>query len=393
MTLTVTTSPFFVASDEVEPTVAPAIEYGNPNISVIIVSTVLVSAPNSAAILSNEDGSSLINNGNITGTLGVQFSGNDSTIINNASRTIAGNFYGIGATGSGVTLTNHGDVAGYQDAGISFGSNAALLNNDGEIYGREDGVRIAGGTIDNSGLIRSDGIGVAVSKATVSAMVIQNRGDGTIEGGDDDAITTAGGVILFLNNRGTVNGNIDLNAPSGNVDDVVINSGNIMGDVFLGPGDDFFNGNGGNAVEVFGEGGVDTLIGSKKNDTLDGGNSDDVIRGGRGKDKLFGGDDSDSFDFNSVNESVRGSKRDKIMDFVRGDDEIDLKNIDAKKGVGGNQAFKFIGKHGFHDKKGELRYEDKGAKVIVQGDVDGDGKPDLEILVKVGKLGSDDFVL
>jgi hypothetical protein len=71
---------------------------------------------------------------------------------------------------------------------------------------------------------------------------------------------------------------------------------------------------------------------------------------------------------------------------------IDLKSIDAKKGSG-NQTFKWIGDKNFHDKKGELRIKDKGKKVIVQGDVKGDGHADFEILVKVGNLHDDDFVL
>jgi serralysin len=101
----------------------------------------------------------------------------------------------------------------------------------------------------------------------------------------------------------------------------------------------------------------------------------------------------DTFDFNSIRESKVGSQRDKILGFVRGEDEIDLKSIDAKKGVSGNQKFKWIGKHDFHDEKGELRIKDKGSKVIVQGDVKGDGHADFEILVKVGNLHDDDFVL
>ena len=85
--------------------------------------------------------------------------------------------------------------------------------------------------------------------------------------------------------------------------------------------------------------------------------------------------------------------RDRIVDFSRGqDDTIDLSTIDAKTG-GGNQAFKWIGKQAFHDVKGELRYKDLGPKVIVQGDIDGDGKADFEILVKTGTLHKGDFVL
>jgi len=66
--------------------------------------------------------------------------------------------------------------------------------------------------------------------------------------------------------------------------------------------------------------------------------------------------------------------------------------VDAKKGVSGNQAFKWIGAQDFHDRKGELRYEDKGSKVIVQGDVNVAGKADFEIFVKVGALSSGDFL-
>jgi hypothetical protein len=68
-------------------------------------------------------------------------------------------------------------------------------------------------------------------------------------------------------------------------------------------------------------------------------------------------------------------------------------NIDAKTGVDGNQKFAFIGTDGFSGEKGELRYKDLGAEVIVQGDVNGDGKADFEILVKAGKLDAGDFLL
>ncbi|MEZ5876216.1 MAG: matrixin, partial [Hyphomicrobiales bacterium] len=74
-------------------------------------------------------------------------------------------------------------------------------------------------------------------------------------------------------------------------------------------------------------------------------------------------------------------------------DQISLNRIDAKTGVAGNQAFKWIGTHDFHNVKGELRYIDKGATCIVQADVNGDGKADFEILVKVDALLKGDFIL
>jgi serralysin len=166
-------------------------------------------------------------------------------------------------------------------------------------------------------------------------------------------------------------------------------------------GSDFIYGsNGSNRIAALagddtieGDEGNDTLIGGLGNDSLNGEEGVDTLAGGRGKDQLFGGADRDLFDFNSIKESLKGSNRDTIHDFQRGIDDIDLRTIDARTGVGGNQKFKFIGKQDFHDKKGELHYIDKGSTVIVQGDVNGDGKADFEIMVKVGALSAGDFLL
>lgn len=73
---------------------------------------------------------------------------------------------------------------------------------------------------------------------------------------------------------------------------------------------------------------------------------------------------------------------DQILDFVRGDDLIDLSGIDARSGAG-NQDFTFIGTATFGGHKGELRYEKFGANaVIVSGDIDGDARADFKLLVK-----------
>ncbi|MBM3543904.1 MAG: calcium-binding protein [Alphaproteobacteria bacterium] len=155
-------------------------------------------------------------------------------------------------------------------------------------------------------------------------------------------------------------------------------------------------------VTINGTGGVDTLIGSKQrdiikgnggNDTLRGGVGDDTLIGGKGRDIMFGDGGEDIFDFNAIAESKTGAQRDKINHFQRGKDHIDLKGIDAKTGIPGNQKFTWIGKKDFSDTKGELRYKDLGSKVIVQGDVNGDGKADFEIFVKAGSLSKGDFFL
>ncbi|MGH6736957.1 MAG: calcium-binding protein [Methyloceanibacter sp.] len=156
------------------------------------------------------------------------------------------------------------------------------------------------------------------------------------------------------------------------------------------------------AAFIDAKGGGDTLVGSSfgddlrgnsGNDTIRGGGRNDTLAGGAGRDIMFGDAGSDDFDFNKISESKKGGQRDKIMGFERKKDDIDLRDIDAKKGVSGDQKFKFIGKQDFSDEKGELRYTDKGSTVIVQGDVNGDGKADFEIFVNVGSLSKGDFLL
>ncbi|MGH6735218.1 MAG: M10 family metallopeptidase C-terminal domain-containing protein [Methyloceanibacter sp.] len=156
---------------------------------------------------------------------------------------------------------------------------------------------------------------------------------------------------------------------------------------------DVIRGFGGND-RIAGLGGDDLLLGGSGWDVLRGGDGDDVLTGGRGRDFHYGDAGADRFDFNSLGESGLGAaNRDRIRDFQRGQDDIDLIGIDAKKGVAGNNAFDWIGKSDFHGVKGELRYEDRGSTVIVQGDVDGDGRADFEIFVNVGSLSRGDFLL
>lgn len=49
---------------------------------------------------------------------------------------------------------------------------------------------------------------------------------------------------------------------------MVTNRGSILGDVFLGSGNDSFTSIGGTSGTVFGEDGTDTLIGGSANDAL-----------------------------------------------------------------------------------------------------------------------------
>jgi hypothetical protein len=121
----------------------------------------------------------------------------------------------------------------------------------------------------------------------------------------------------------------------------------------------------------------------------------DIITGGLGKDIMSGGLGNDKFNFDSIAESVKGANRDVIEDFRHKQrDHIDLAGIDAKNGVGGNQKFTFIGTQHFDHHKGELHFVRHAGFVIVEGDVNGDGRADFQVQVDhVATLGKGDFIL
>jgi Ca2+-binding RTX toxin-like protein len=156
-----------------------------------------------------------------------------------------------------------------------------------------------------------------------------------------------------------------------------------------GPND--LHGHGGDD-HLNGKGGDDHLKGSGGDDRLNGGSGDDHLNGGSGHDVLFGGSGHDHFEFNSLDDSPAGSGHDAIRDFHHGD-KIDLHRIDAEDGPG-NQKFHFIGDDSFSNHAGELRYEKQGHSVLVQGDTNGDGTADFEILVQhIQALHRHDFAL
>jgi Ca2+-binding RTX toxin-like protein len=115
---------------------------------------------------------------------------------------------------------------------------------------------------------------------------------------------------------------------------------------------------------IDGGAGNDTLEGDKGNDQLLGGEGNDSLVGGNGVDTLTGGAGKDIFDFNQsdlADQVVTKSGKlslDIITDFVSGDDLIDLSGIDANTLVGGDQAFKFVGKA--DAKTGEIGYKTFG---------------------------------
>jgi Ca2+-binding RTX toxin-like protein len=139
--------------------------------------------------------------------------------------------------------------------------------------------------------------------------------------------------------------------------------------------------------------GIELIFGFAGNDILNGMGNNDTLTGGLDKDWMTGGLGADIFNFDLKTETLKGgAKRDVVMDFNHFEgDHIDLSSIDAKKGAG-NQAFKFIGGKAFHDRAGELHYIKKAGFLLVEGDINGDGRADFQIEVHgVTKLGGLDF--
>jgi len=240
-------------------------------------------------------------------------------------------------------------------------------------------------------------------------------GDTISGGGGNDKIYGGAGNDMISGGTGkdTVFGGI------GN-DQLAGDSGN---DVLLGGiGQDSLNGGGGNdfasyagasgavivSLATGGTGGeaagdtfvsIQNLFGSKFNDQLTGDAAANVLHGSAGADTLKGGSGDDDFDFNRISDTGKHSAtRDVITDFQTGagrtGDDINLSTIDAKSGVAGNNAFKFIGTQAFHGVRGELHYVDAGNDVIVEGDINGDRRADFSILVQnVETLTAADFIL
>jgi len=116
----------------------------------------------------------------------------------------------------------------------------------------------------------------------------------------------------------------------------------------------------------------------------------DILRGGLGKDRLTGGGDRDTFVF--ANRAEIGG--DVVTDFKSGTDQLDLSDLDANSQRTANQAFDWIGKHGFSGHAGELASDFQGTKTLVSGDIDGDRQADftLHLLGRIA-LKADDFAL
>jgi Ca2+-binding RTX toxin-like protein len=138
--------------------------------------------------------------------------------------------------------------------------------------------------------------------------------------------------------------------------------------------DDTLTGNSGNNV----------LNGLGGNDIIDGGAGNDTIVGGSGRDLMTGGLGNDTFVFNHASDTPPGVSTyydfDRITDFVRGEDKIDLHNLVNE--TTGHHALTFIGIDSFSGVAGEVAsYFTGSLGHMVAVDLDGDKHADVQFLV------------
>jgi Ca2+-binding RTX toxin-like protein len=151
------------------------------------------------------------------------------------------------------------------------------------------------------------------------------------------------------------------------------------------------------ADKLTGDRGGNRLAGAHGDDTLSGGKGRDVLVGGIGADDLIGGRGADRFVVSALADSSPDPLgRDDVRGFSSAEgDRIDLSRVDAVIGRG-DDAFVVV--DAFSGVAGQLVITPGRRFTLVQGDVDGDGQPDLAIAVYLADSGADpldanDFML
>jgi serralysin len=126
-----------------------------------------------------------------------------------------------------------------------------------------------------------------------------------------------------------------------------------------------------------------------------GGSGNDILIANQAVNLLTGGPGADAFRLVAAADSPTAAP-DKILDFLRGADKIDLSWMDGNTNLDGHNYFGFIGTDGFSGTSGswgEVRYELFGSDAHVFGDFNADALADFELVVAgIGMLDRFDFM-
>ena len=312
--------------------------------------------------------------------------------------------------GSGIdTLRNIENLAGSRFDDNLLGNQANNILNGGA--GADF---MAGG--NGSDLYAVDNAGDIVRETNADATV------GGIDTVESSIGFTLGANVenLTLTGTGAINGtgNVLANKLLGNSGNNVLNGGAGIDTMAGGLGNDtYYVDNAGDVVSEAPGAGTDTVISTvtrtlgdnQENLTLAGtaaingtgnalanniiGNAAaNTLTGGLGKDVLEGGGGSDVFVFNASTETgVTSAAWDVINDFVRGQDKLDLRGIDANTATTVNDAFTtFIAGTAAFTAAGQLKF----VNGVLYGNTDGDADAEFAIqLTGITQLTTADVVL
>ncbi len=220
------------------------------------------------------------------------------------------------------SITVHG---GTQSVGLS-------MLDSGNIYNTDPSHFVNSGTItvtDDTAAIDSIGVEIALYQS------VQFWNSGTISADFAFRLVRAdsgagfAGVGLKLYNSGTINGAVNTSS----FDDQLVNTGHLSGDVWLGGGNDLFDGRQAQSSTgtIDGYDGNDTILTGDGVQTLIGGFGNDILSGGGGNDLLTGGAGADSFRFGT------GFNADTISDFSAAEgDRIDVSGYTSYQSIAQN---------------------------------------------------------
>lgn len=211
------------------------------------------------------------------------------------------------------------------------------------------------------------------------------EGHDVLDGGDDDDLLSGGaGADTLFGGEGAD----------------MLGGGDGDDRLFGGGGHDILSGDAGNDW-LSGDAGNDWLSGGDGDDTLHGGLDDDYLSGGAGDDRLDGGDGNDLLEGGAGNDLLTGGagadcfrflpsppgsgpETDRITDFIRGEDVLDLWAMRAA----------WIDSAAFSGAAGELRWHADSGGVRLELDRNGDRVADLTIILDgLTALGRGDLII
>ena len=331
-----------------------------------MVDTIVSDLRQASVVLANGDGLVVTTTGQLVviPANAIGLNGNNQTIINGevfsvdglaiSSASTSGDLT-IGATGtvmsagsidvinlsiaSSMNVFNHGLTSGFDGIELTPVNSSANyeIRNTGTILGNDDGIDMFTGTgfakVYNSGLIQAEDDGIRIVSAGVSTNTVVNSGDIIAGNTAIDALTSTASVEIT-------------------------NTGNIVGNIWLGSNDDLYDGRLGSVEDfVSGGSGNDTLrggdeenvfLGNDDNDEVYGGNGDDVLYGGLDQDSVFGNAGDDWIEGNSGSDFLKGNRGDDTIDGGGGSDRIlGGQDNDVLSGKGGSDTL--IGNEGNDD--------------------------------------------